>query len=109
MPRIRSGVCYVLFAYDIAFSIDLSRAESKIREATQRETFRHRRRAPTSFRYEPAPVRFSQTADPLLIAGHRTNPTVDHVLYDFGGASVIYSLPLEGPLSNLLSLSYELY
>src|SRR5262245_55492212 len=107
MPDISRGTCHVLFAYDIAFSIDLSRAETCIREGTQREKLRHRRRAPTSF--QPSPVRFSQPAEPLLIAGRQTNPSVEHVLYDFGAVSVIYSIPLEGPLWNLLSLSYELY
>jgi hypothetical protein len=109
MLHISRGACHVLFAYDIAFSIDLNRAERQVREATSRESVRQRRRAPTSFRYEPAPVRFSQTAEPLSICGRRTNPSVEHVLYDFGGVSIIYNIPLSGPFSDLLELSYELY
>jgi len=108
MPNISGGVCHVLFAYDVAFSINLNQVETRIRE-TQRGALSHRRRAPKYFRYEPAPVRFSQAAEPLAVAGCRTNPSVEHVLYDFGGISVEYAIPLQGPLSNLLELSYELY
>jgi hypothetical protein len=109
MLHISKGACHVLFAYDIAFSIDLRRAETLVREATQRETIRHRRRAPASFQYEPAPVRFSQGASVISVGGRQTNPSVDYVLYDFGGVSVIYTLPLDGALSDLLALSDELY
>ena len=32
MPDITMGTCYVQFAYDVAFSIDLAAAETRIRE-----------------------------------------------------------------------------
>ena len=41
------GVCYVLFAYDVARSINLDAAERRIHEATQRQTIQHKRRAPS--------------------------------------------------------------
>ena len=109
MTQIKKGTCYVQLAYDVAFSIDLIKVESRVRETTQRGSFKHKRRAPEYFRYEPAPVRFSQNADPVEVGGHRTSPLADIVIYDFGGISVIYSIPLEGPLSRLLTLSSELY
>jgi hypothetical protein len=108
MLHIARGTCHILFAYDVAFSIDLAGAERLVREATQRETLRHRRRAPASFQYEPAPVRFSQTAESLSIAGRRTNTAVEYVLYDFGGVSVIYTMPLDG-VSDLVAVSDQLY
>ena len=40
------GVCYVLFAYDAARSINLDAAERRVHEATQRQTIEHKRRAP---------------------------------------------------------------
>src|SRR5688572_26093222 len=109
MPGITMGTCYVQFAYDVAFSIDLAAAETRIREATQRSSFKHRRRAAKYFRYEPAPIRFTQSADPLTMAGHTTDPVAEILVYDFGGISVVYRIPLSGSLSRLLELSYELY
>jgi hypothetical protein len=109
MLHISKGACYVLFAYDIAFSIDLDQVEARIREGTQRDSFRHRRRAPSSLKYEPAPVRFSQAGESLAIGGRRTHAPVEQVLYDFGGVSVIYTIDIAGSFSDLLALSYELY
>jgi hypothetical protein len=34
---------------------------------------------------------------------------VDLVLYDFGAVSVIYNIPIQGPLAALLTLSEDLY
>jgi hypothetical protein len=55
----------------------------------------------------------SQSVDRALFflpAGkYRTQSNVDVVVYDFGAISVIYSLPVQGPLSDLLGLSQELY
>jgi hypothetical protein len=109
MLEITRGTCYVQFAFDVAFSIDLAQAETRIREETHRTEFKYRRRAPKYFRYEPAPVRFTQNGSPVEIAGHRTNPAAEVLIYDFGGISVTYSIPLEGSLSRLLTLSNELY
>jgi len=109
MPEISRGTCYVLFAYDIAFSIDLNLAERRIKDVTQRETIKHKRRAPQYFQYQPPPLRVTHGVESLAIGNFHTNPVVDIVLYDFGGASVVYSISLEGPLSHLLSLSHDLY
>ena len=40
---------------------------------------------------------------------YRIHSSVDLVIYDFGAISVIYSLPAQGPFSDLLGLSEELY
>jgi len=109
MLEISRGTCHVLFAYDIAFSIDLNTAESRIKDVTQRERIKHKRRAPKYFQYQPSPLRVTHGAESLAIGNFHTNPAVDVVLYDFGGASVVYSIALEGPLPNLLSLSHDLY
>ena len=109
MPEITRGTCHVLFAYDIAFSIDLDEAERQIKDIKQRETIKHRRRAPKYFQYQPAPLRVTQGVESLSIGSFKTNNGVDVVLYDFGGVSVLYSIPLSGSLSGLLSLSESLY
>ena len=48
-PVIQNGVCYVLFAYNAARSINLDEAERQIQEMTKRETIKHKRRAPSYF------------------------------------------------------------
>src|SRR2546425_2154793 len=109
MLDVTRGTCHVLFAYDIAFSIDLNEAERRIKDFKQRDTIKHKRRAPKYFQYEPPPLRVSHGVESLSVGEFRTNPAVDVVLYDFGGASVAYSIPLAGPLGNLRVLSDTLY
>jgi len=109
MPAIASGTCYSIFVYDIAFSIDLNEAETIIRSA-KRETLKHKRRAPRHFEYRPAPLGINQAAESVRI--HETFATemqVELVVYDFGGISVIYRIPLAGDTSRLLALSEQLY
>jgi hypothetical protein len=57
---IQNGTCFVIFAYDAARSINLELAERRVHEATQRQTMPHKRRAPSYFEYQPAPLRFTQ-------------------------------------------------
>src|SRR5215510_14469681 len=92
--HIEQGVCYALFAYDVALAINLDEAERRIHAGTQRETLRHGRPTPRYFEYRTAPVRVSQAAEPLVLGSLVTNPNVDVVLYDFGALLVIYQIPL---------------
>ncbi len=107
--NIERGTCYVLFAYDLALSIDLDEVERRLDTKVQRETLKHEHPAPSYFEYRPAPVRVTQSAESLALGDYRTATSVDLVLYDFGAVSVIYSIPLTGPLSGLLALSESLY
>jgi hypothetical protein len=109
VPRVENGVCYVFFAYEAAFSINLNEAERRISETTQRETIKHKRRAPRYFEYQPPPLRVSQDIAPFALGKYRGRENVDVVLYDFGAVSVVYSIPIQGPFSDLLGLSEELY
>jgi hypothetical protein len=110
MLTINRGRCHALFAYDIAFSIDLSEAERRITAIRQqRETIKHKRRAPRYFQYRPLPVRVSQATEKIAIGGFQTNGMVDLVLYDFGAVSVNYAIPIEGPFKRVVDLGCELY
>ncbi len=109
MPVIARGTCHALFAYDIAFSVDLNEAERQIKEVKQREIIKHKRRAPKYFQYQPAPLRVTHGVESLSMGKFHTNSAVDVVLYDFGAASVVYSIPFSGEMSDLLALSEELY
>jgi hypothetical protein len=105
-----SGVCHALFAYDIGLTTDLAGVARSLGESSPRQVVRQRRRAPKWFDYEPAPLRVTLRADPLEVAGFRTEPTVDCTLYDFGAASVSYRLAIEGcPFDRLAALSAGLY
>ena len=110
-PTILRGTCLALFAYDVGRSIDLDQAERMLLSpaATQRETIRRTRRAPSYFEFKPSPLRVTLPAQAIEICGRRTAPNVDMVLYDFGAISLAYSIPIEGPLDELLPLSGELY
>lgn len=106
---IQSGLYYVMFAYDAARSINLDSAERRIHEATQRQTIKHKKRAPSYFEYQPPPLRVSQDVEPVNLGDYRPRASIDLVVYDFGAISVIYAVPIQGPLPNLLGLSEELY
>jgi len=109
MPNIVRGTCHAILAYDLAFSVDLNEAERRIKDVKQRETIKHKRRAPQYFQYQPPPLRVTQEVESLSIGNFQTNRGVDVILYDFGGASVVYHIPIAGPLSNLHDLSHDLY
>ncbi|MFG0273769.1 MAG: hypothetical protein ACF8QF_01800 [Phycisphaerales bacterium] len=105
-----SGVCHALFAYDIGLTTDLAAVARSLGESTARQVVRQRRRAPKWFDYEPAPLRVTLRAEPLDVAGFRTEATVDCTLYDFGAASVAYRLPVEArSFADLPALSAGLY
>ncbi len=87
-PNIQRGICYVLFAYDTALSINLDDAERRTHDATQRDTLRHKRRAPSYFEYQPPPLRITQTVEPFNLGAHQSRENVDLVVYDFGAVSV---------------------
>ena len=103
------GVCHALFAYDVGHSIDLETAERSLL-AAERQTVRHKRRAPAYFEFQPAPLRVVREAASIeIVAGRRTLPGCAFTLYDFGAVSVSYTLPVTGPLEDLPQLSYDLY
>jgi hypothetical protein len=108
-PVIQNGVCFVLFAYDAARSINLDQAERRIREATQRQTMPHKRRAPSYFEYQPPPLRVNQEPEPVKVAGLPARAGIDLMVYDFGAVAVIYAFPIAGPFPDLLQLSEDLY
>ena len=107
--NIHKGTCYVLFAYNVGYGIDLDAAERRITAIKERSQIKHKRRAPSYFDFSPAPVRMTKEIEPLTIGDYRTRTGVDLLLYDFGAVSVTYSLPIEGEFAHLLSLTLDLY
>ena len=93
---IHNGMAYIIFAYDAARTIDLTEAERRVHEITERPTIAHKRRTPSYFEYQPPPVRFSQESEPVVIGQFATRSTVELMLYDFGAVTIIYALPITG-------------
>src|SRR5262245_375956 len=106
---IYKGLCYAIFAYDAARSIDLAAAERRTHEESQRPTIAHKRRTPSYFEYQPPPLRLNQDTPAIVFGGFATRAGADLTIYDFGAVSVAYTVPIEGPFEDLLSLSEELY
>ena len=106
---IAQGTCHAFFAYEVAQAIDLDAAERRLLAGAERQTIKHKRRAPASFEYRPAPLRVARGANPHTLGAYHAAPTVDVVLYDFGAVSVSYAIPIEGPLSGLPALAEELW
>ena len=84
------GTCFVLFAFDVARSVNLDAAERRITAITERSRIKHKRRAPAYFDYTPAPLRINAEMEPIAIGQYRTGGIVDMLLYDFGAISVSY-------------------
>lgn len=106
---IARGTCFPLFAYEVAQAIDLDAAERRIRAGTERQTVKQKRRAPAYFEYRPAPLHVTRDGEELVVAGYRSAPGVEVVLYDFGAVSVSYAIPLVGPFARLPALAGELW
>jgi len=106
---IQRGLCYAIFAYDAARSIDLAAAERRTHEESQRPTIAHKHRTPSYFEYQPPPLRLSQDTPAIVFGKFATRAGADVTIYDFGAVSVVYTVPIEGRFEDLLLLSEELY
>src|SRR5262245_51731910 len=86
---IRRGYCYAIYAYEVANSINLDKAERRL-ESTERQTIQQKQRAPAYFEYRPAPLRDTWPLEPISIGAFATAPAVDVVMYDFGAVSLSF-------------------
>ncbi len=107
-PIVR-GCCHVYYALDIGFSVDLKHCAGLIREAYERDGFHHHARAPAYLSLLPAPVRISQSMEPIRGGSFVTEDTVTLTIYDFGAVSVEYRIAFEGTFEQAAALSSELY
>lgn len=105
---IRKGTCHALFAYDVAYAINLDLAQQRIASTSERVKVRQRRRAPDSFEYRPAPLLVTAQVEPVMLGNYASAPAVELVLYDFGAVSVSFNFPLAGPFAGLPELARAL-
>ena len=106
---IERGVCYATYVYDVGYSIDLDLVERQGAQSAERETIKHKRKAPRYFEYKPSPLRINEPVEPISLGQFRTGALADCVLYDFGAISVTYEIDIAGPLERLAALSDQLY
>src|SRR5258705_4549823 len=106
---IAQGKCHAFFAYEVAQAIDLDAAEHRLLAGAERQAIKHKRRAPASFEYRPAPLRVTRAGGSHTLGTYQAAPTEELVLYDFGAVSVSYEIPIEGPLESLPALAEELW
>ena len=103
------GCCHLYYALDIGFAVDLKQCAGLIQEAREGGGFRHHARAPAYLNLRPAPVRISQTIEPIRGRTFSTEDTVTITVYDFGAVSVEYLVPFEGTFGQMAALSSDLY
>lgn len=103
------GSCWVFFAYDIGFSVDLATASRRLTTGAQVKLGHTARRAPSWLQYEPAPVRTPQPGLSTSLAGAPVEAQVEVTLYDFGAVSVGYRVPLDTTAAGLASLSAAVF
>ncbi len=104
-----TGTCHALYAYNVGSSIDLNECERCIQHGRRRQRIRGERRAPRYLDYDPPPLRVTCDRTPFQVAGNPTAIEVDVLMFDFGAVSVVYHIPIEGPLEELRRVSEELY
>jgi len=106
--RIEKGTLHVVVAYDVGLSIDLDQCRRSITDLTELASIRHKGVAPPFFQFDPLPLRVTQSIAPIALGRFRSSAQAELVVYDFGGVSVIYEVPISGPLEELVELSCQL-
>jgi hypothetical protein len=112
-PRITRGACHAVYAYDLGFSIDLDHADRLLRPVVtvspHRAGLKLTRRAPRYFAYQPPPLCLERPTKAIRIGPFESAPAVEAVVYDFGVASVTYTIPIAGPLEGLRPFAEAIY
>jgi len=103
------GSCWVFFAFDIGFSVDIPAATRRMRAGAEVKLGHTARRAPAWLQYEPAPVRAPQPGPKVTLGGESVEPQVEVTLYDFGAVSVGYRVPLRTTAEGLGELSAAVF
>lgn len=106
---ISKGTLHVIVAFDVGFAVDLTACRRSITDLTELAAIRHKGAAPAYFQFDPLPLRVTQRIPRLdLGSGFASTDEVEIVIYDFGGVSVIYDVPIQGALEPLIELSARL-
>ena len=108
-PSDLTGVCHVLFCFDVGFQVNLDQLTKRLGEASRVRTLRVRRPSPAWFEYEPPPVGVSLTGEAVAIEEWVSEPTAEALVYDFGGVAIRYRIPFSAQPDVLVRLGAALY
>lgn len=98
----------MLFAFDIAQSIDLAGAARAAHDPSTEGRLGHTHPAPAYFQFRPPPLRITQRCEALSVGRWRTEDSCEVVLFDFGAVLVSYSIGVSDSLADCLDLSCAL-
>jgi len=104
--RIAGGTCHPIYVFDVGYAIDLQGAAQRLPAGVVRPV-RRRDRPASPFEFRPIPLRLVEESG-ALPSEFRLNPAVELALYDFGAATVSYTIPLGSSAAELLDLSVRL-
>lgn len=98
------GVCHVLFAFDVGFSVDLTRAAQLLVPLSEPPTT-----SPEPSIAAARTLRTSLPAPTFTLGRHTTDPVARCALFPFGSIGITFTVPIDGPLDHLLPLATSLY
>src|SRR5262245_59787146 len=102
---VRDGSCHAILALDVGREIDVERAAAALGAAPSPPAGTGR---PPYLQFARPPVRCALPVTPLAIDEVRTAPEAHLVLYEFGAAAVVFTVPVEGSLADLARLGSRL-
>ncbi|NOT06585.1 MAG: hypothetical protein HOP28_00090 [Gemmatimonadales bacterium] len=102
--RIREGECHPVFVYEVGLAVDLQAVARTIASEPNLRPIQ------TLAGYDslPAMLRMSFATEAFVIPPFRIDGTIEFVVYEFGAASVGYTIPLGDSPDDLLALSLAL-
>jgi hypothetical protein len=106
--RVR-GTCHVYLAVDLGFAIDLTRAERVFAGDQIQQNFKRPRRAPEAAQLQRHSLRVAQSGFPVEVGKFRSEGPVEIALWEFGAATFEYAMPLDAELTELVTLSDQLW
>ena len=107
---IEKGSAYVYYAFDVGASIELDKAEWILAAEKKKAPSQEKKRQSKYFEYTPPPIRWREEIPVTPIGSRFQNlSTAEMLLFDFGSVSVRFEIPINGPISNIIDLSVELY
>jgi hypothetical protein len=107
---IEKGNAFVYYAFDVGAAVDITKAEQILSMDRKKTPAQEKRRQAKYFEFTPSPIRLIENI-PVTGVGSKfsTSTTVEILIFDFGCVSVRFEIPVDGPVSDAIDLSIELY
>ena len=102
--RVR-GTCHVYQSTDLGFAIDLAKAEQTLAADQIQQHFKKPRLAPEAQQLQRHSLRVAQSGFPVDVGNFRSEGPVEIVLWEFGAATIVYAIPIDARLEDLVPLS----